>query len=61
MLDLFAHVVQRDGLQRRIIAIVGALAVLVRCFQLFHQRDDRLMHRQSLLAQTLARRMQSFA
>src|SRR5258708_1113136 len=61
VLDLLAHVVEQEFLQRRDVAIVCTLAIPIGRFQFLDERGDRLMERDRLLAESLARCMQSFA
>src|SRR5258707_5167844 len=61
MLDLLAHVVEKDLLKRRGIAVVCALAIPIDRFQFLDERGDRLMKRDGLLGEPLAWCMQSFA
>jgi hypothetical protein len=61
VLDLLAHVVEEDRLQRRILAVVGALLVPVRRLELLHERDDRLVARDRLRGEPLPGRVQVLA
>jgi hypothetical protein len=59
--NFLAHVVQEDFLERRIVAVVGPLAIPVGGFDLFYERYGGLMHREGGLAQALAGRVKVVA